>query len=265
MTPLRVMVVDDELPARQRLADLLAAHPDVVLAGAYASPREAVEQIRRDPPDLVFLDVQMPELSGLEVVERVGPDRMPVTIFVTAYDRYALRAFDLAAVDYLLKPFDDERFEQALARARERIRLREVDQLARQLRTLLAPQPEAAPAPPPPSAAEPLERIAVEVRGQRLVIPTPQIDYIQADEPYAELHVGGKKYLLRERMHGLERQLDPRRFCRIHRSVIVNVERIASLEPLFHGDHAVKLHDGTRLTLSRTRREALAERLGFPI
>lgn len=265
MSPLRVLVVDDEPPARQRLEDLLASADDVELAGSLGDPHRAVQALLTEPVDLVFLDVQMPGLTGLDVVRLVGPERMPATVFVTAYDRYALRAFELAALDYLLKPFDDERFEQALARARERLRLRELDDLTRRLRVLLDPAAPAAPAPPQEKAARYLERIAVEVKGQRLLVPVEQIDYIAAEGPYAEIHVGGKTHLLRERMHVLEQDLDPQRFCRIHRSTIVNVERIAALEPLFRGDHVVKLRDGTRLKLSRERREELARRLGISI
>ena len=264
MRLLRVLVVDDEQPARQRLERLVAQHADLELAGSYANPHDAVKALCSEPIDLTLLDVQMPELTGLDVVRSVGPERMPVTIFVTAYDRYALRAFDLAAVDYLLKPFDDERFEQALSRAREQIRLRQVDVLAGQLRTLLDAD-TAPPAPAPASAPERhsyLERIAVEVRGQRIVVRADQIDYITAEGPYVELHVKGETLLVRERMHLLEEKLDPNRFCRIHRSTIVNVERIAALEPLFRGDHLVKLRDGTRLKLSRSRRDELARRLG---
>ncbi|HEV2149573.1 MAG TPA: LytTR family DNA-binding domain-containing protein [Longimicrobiaceae bacterium] len=265
MSPLRVVVVDDEPPARQRLEDLLSGHEDVQLAGSFGDPHRAVQTLLTEPVDLVFLDVQMPGLTGLDVVRLVGPERMPATVFVTAYDRYALQAFDLAALDYLLKPFDDERFEQALARARERLRLREVDDLTRRLRALLDPSGPTLPAAPMEREIRHLERIAVEVKGQRLLIPAEQIDYIAADGPYAEIHTSGKTYLLRERMHVLERDLDPRHFVRIHRSTIVNVERIAALEPLFRGDHVVRLRDGTRLKLSRERREELARRLGIPI
>lgn len=265
MKPLRAMVVDDELPGRQRLESLLAHAPGVDRVESHGNPLEAVEAIRIDPPDLIFLDVQMPEMTGIEVVQRVGPEHMPATVFVTAYDRYALRAFELAALDYLLKPFDDDRFEQALARARERLRLRDVDVLAQQLRTVLGVAGREVPPTVRAGAPRYLERVAVEAQGQRLLIPAEEIDYIAAEGPYAELHVGNNSYLLRERMHVLEQGLDPGRFCRIHRSTIVNVERITALEPLFQGDHLVKLRDGTRLKLSRTRREELAQRLGIPI
>ena len=265
MRPVRVVVIDDELPARQRLEDLLAREPDVELVGSHGNPVEAVEALRREPVDLVFLDVQMPELSGLEVVRRVGPERMPATIFVTAYDQYALRAFDLAAIDYLLKPYEDERFEQALARARERVRLGEVESLAGQLRTVLQTAASELPVRTRENESTYLERIAVEARGQRVLVSTREIDYIAAEGAYAELHVGGKVYVIRERMQVLEESLDPDRFCRIHRSTIVNVSRIAALEPLFRGDHILRLRDGTKLRLSRSRRGELARRLGVSI
>jgi two-component system, LytTR family, response regulator len=265
MRRLHVLVVDDELPARQRLETLLAREPDVEFAGSYANPHHAVRALQELEVDLVFLDVQMPELTGLEVVRAVGPEQMPPTIFVTAYDRYALRAFDLAAVDYLLKPFDDERFEQAMSRARERIRLRGIDHLTEQLRSLLAVAAPEGGSRPEPRATRYLERVTVDSGGQRLLIPAEQIDYITAEGPYAELHLADRKYLVRERMHVLAKVLDPQWFCRIHRSTIVNVERIVALEPLFRGDHIVKLRNGTRLKLSRSRREELARRLGIPI
>jgi two-component system, LytTR family, response regulator len=264
MKRLRVVVVDDELPARQRIESLLAREHDVELVGSYADPREAVAALREQEVDLAFLDVQMPGLTGLDVVREVGTSRMPETIFVTAYDRYALPAFEAAALDYLLKPFDDQRFADALARARERVRLRGFDQLAEQLRSLLD-TPRRVAAPGAGRGGGHLERIAVEAGGQRVLVAADQIDYVAADGPYVKLHTGGRSYLIRERMHVLEERLDPERFCRIHRSTIVNVERIAALEPLFRGDHIVKLHDGTRLKLSRSRREELAERLGIDL
>ena len=276
MTPLRVLVVDDEPPARQRLESLLRRERDVEVDGSFGDPRDAVAAIRAAPPDLVLLDVQMPELDGFDVVAQVGADRMPVTIFVTAFDRYALRAFEAAAVDYLLKPFDDDRFRESLARARRMVRERELGHLAERMRALLDREPgrgsEAggartrAPAPPPAeSPPRHLERIAVDVRGRLLVLPLRSVDYISADGPYAALHVGGKVHLVRERMDVLAERLDPDRFCRIHRSTIVNMERIASLEPLFRGDHVVLLADGTRLRLSRTRRAELARRLDISL
>ncbi|CAN5237647.1 LytTR family DNA-binding domain-containing protein [soil metagenome] len=261
--PLRVLVVDDEPLARQRLQDLLEKQSGIGGVDTCQSGPAAVEALRTGGVDLVFLDVQMPGLTGVEVVREVGPENMPATIFVTAYDQYALQAFEVAALDYLVKPFDDDRFEQALARAREVIRLRQVGEVTGKLMSLLRAEEPTKPSPSPaPPSSEYLERIAVESRGQIRVVPVAQIDYVTADGPYAELHVGGQTHLIRERMKTLDRRLDPKRFARIHRSTIVNLQRVASLEPFFHGDYVVKLHDGTKLKVSRGRRKVLAEALG---
>jgi two-component system LytT family response regulator len=269
---LRVLVVDDEAPARQRLLDLLARDATVQVVGTANNGESAIAAIRELDPDLVFLDVQMPGRTGLEVIRAVGADAMPLTIFVTAYDQYALTAFDVAAVDYLVKPFDDERFEQALARARRQVALGKVDRLAARLRTLLGEgdEPSAAtapaatpPAPPVPGASGGyLERIAVDMRGQVKIVPVRQIDFIEASGPYAELRVGDRKYLVRERMQTLEERLDPARFLRIHRSVIVRLELVESLLRGAGGDYAVQLKGGTRLKVSRSRYEELAQILG---
>lgn len=256
---LRVLIVDDEPLARQRLEDLLDAEADVETVGSVDHGRDAVEAIRHLAPDLVFLDVQMPGLTGVDVVRAIGPEAMPVVIFVTAYDQYALKAFDLAALDYLLKPFDDERFEQAFARARQAITLRKVDAMRRRLAALL----EGAPPPPEPAAPKWLERVAVEMRGQVRVVPVEQIDFIAASGPYAELHTPEDTYLIREQMQTLEERLDPNRFFRIHRSAIVRLDRIDALLIGAGGDYAVRLKDGKRLKVSRSRREALERRLGL--
>lgn len=254
----RVLVADDEFLARQRLEDLLSDREQVEIVDLVDNGRDAVEAIQNSGPDLVFLDVQMPDLTGLDVVEEVGPEEMPVTVFVTAYDEYALNAFEVAALDYLVKPFDDERFERAFSRAREMISLREVDEMKDRLLTLLQTESE-------PDAPEPeyLERIAVDKRGQIRVVPVADIDYIAADGPYAELHTHEQTFIVRERMKNLEDRLDPDRFFRIHRSVIVQLDRIESLLHSSGGDYAVRLHDGTRLRLSRSRRDELENRLGL--
>src|SRR5262245_39112574 len=180
-------------------------------------------------PDLVFLDIQMPGKTGLDVIREIGPDEMPATVFVTAYDQYALKAFDLAAIDYLVKPFDDERFEQAFARARRLIELAEVGRLTEQLRAVL--QGGGGAAAPASAAGKPeyLERIAVETRGQVRVVPVDDIEYITASGPYAELHAGGRAHVIRERMQMLEERLDPAKFFRIHRSAIVRLDQIETL------------------------------------
>ncbi len=256
---LRVLIVDDEPLARQRLLDLLEGREGIEVVGQATSGREAVEAIRALQPDLVFLDVQMPGMTGLDVVRQIGPEQMPITIFVTAYDQYALKAFEVAAIDYLLKPFDDERFEQALERARRLLKLREVETLRERLLQLLQDD-----RPSTPSKSSPyLERIAVEMRGQVRVIPVRQIDYITASGPYAELHVGDQVYVIREQMQTLEERLDPNLFIRIHRSAIVRLDLIDVLLRGTGGRYAVRLKNGVRLKVSRSRREALERRLGL--
>ena len=274
---LRVLIADDEPLARARLEDLLRREPAVEIVGTAADGDEAVEEIVRLQPDLVFLDVQMPGKTGVEVVRAVGPARMPATVFVTAYDQFALQAFELAAVDYLLKPYDDERFEQALQRARRMVELSEVGALTDRLLTLLqggavpasAAQSSAtdavAPAPaaePVPQRAAPIERIAVEMKGQVRVVPVGDIEYITASGPYAEIHTHERGYIIRERMQALEDRLDPTRFLRIHRSVIVRLDLIDALLRGGGGDYAVRLKNGVKLKVSRTRVEELERRMG---
>ncbi len=267
---IRVLIADDEPLARQRLEDLLRHEAGVDIVGTAADGAAAIEAIRTQHPDLVFLDVQMPGATGLDVVRAVGADRMPATIFVTAFDRHAVAAFDLAAVDYLVKPFDDERFEQAFRRARRMIELEEVSRLRGQLLAALqgdgAP-PAREPAPEAPRTASSsggwLERIAVEMRGKVRVIPVTEIDYITASGPYAELHVAGKRYLIREAMQTLEERLDPHVFFRIHRSAIVKLALVDTFLRGAGGDYEVQLKDGTRLRVSRSRREALEKLLGM--
>src|SRR2546423_384373 len=252
----RVLIVDDEPLARQHVADRLGHEENVEVAGEADNGNDAVEMIRRLRPDIVFLDVQMPGLDGIDVVDTVGPDEMPATIFTTAFDQYALKAFDRAAVDYLLKPFDDERFSQAFRRARRAVELEEVDRMARRLRSLLQ-EDEASEKP----AAHYLDRIPVESRGQVRVVPVSKIDYITASGPYAELHVGDRAYAVRERMQTLEERLDPAIFLRVHRSVIVRLDLVDAMLRAPGGDYAVRLKDGTKLSVSRARREELARRL----
>jgi two-component system LytT family response regulator len=257
--PIRVLIVDDEPLARQRLEDLLAAEENVQVVGTAEDGASAVDAIRSLRPDLVFLDVQMPGKTGLDVVRDVGPDAMPLTIFVTAYDRYALQAFDLAAVDYLVKPFDDERFEQAFRRARRLAELQEMGELREKLLAVL----DAGPREAAPSTASPyLERIAVEMRGKVRVVPVAQIEYITASGPYVELHTSERAYLIREAIQSLEMRLDPNVFLRIHRSIIVRVELIDTFHRGAGGDYEVQLKSGARLRVSRSRREELERRLG---
>ncbi|HWS54767.1 MAG TPA: LytTR family DNA-binding domain-containing protein [Pyrinomonadaceae bacterium] len=252
---IRVLVVDDEPLARQNLRVLLEADAGVELVGEAGSGAEAVRLISERAPDLVFLDIQMPELDGFGVVARVGAERMPVIVFVTAFDRFALRAFEVHALDYLLKPFDDARFEKALRQAKLQVEQRSVKELGERLVRLLAEREGgAAPAPARPQY---LTRLLVKSSGRVFFLKADEIDWIGAEDYYVKLHVGRRGHLLRETMNELESKLDPQKFLRIHRSTIVNVERIRELHQLFNGDYAVVLHDGTELKLSRTRREHL--------
>lgn len=266
--PLRVVIVDDEPLARARIEDLLAREDGVEIVATLGDGSSAVRAVRELAPDLVFLDVQMPGMSGLDVAREIGAAAMPATIFVTAYDQHAVQAFEVAAVDYIVKPFDDERFEHAFRRARRVIELQEVDRLSARLRALLAGgvtgQPLASsPGAPPPTPARYLERIAVEMRGQVRVVPVKQIDYIVASGPYAEIHAGEKRYLIRERMQTLEERLDPAKFMRVHRSAIVRLDLIETLRKSEGGDYAVKLRGGAELKVSRSRIEALEIRMGI--
>jgi len=254
---IRILIVDDEPLARQHIADRLAHEEGVEIAGEASNGLEAVARIRAIHPDLVFLDVQMPGMDGLDVVDTIGADEMPLTIFTTAFDQYALKAFDRAAVDYLLKPFDDERFSQAFHRARKILELREVDRIAHRLRDLLQEDHGEEERP-----REFLDRITVESRGQVRVVPVANIDYVTASGPYAELHAGGRTFAVRERMQILEEQLDPAVFFRVHRSAIVRVDRIDAMLRAPGGDYSVRLKDGTVLSVSRSRREALEKRIG---
>jgi len=252
--PLRVLIVDDEPLARQRIEDLLAHEQGIEILGTADNGDRAIEKIRAQQPDLVFLDVQMPGMTGLDVVRSVGVDAMPPTIFVTAYDQHALKAFELAALDYLVKPFDDERFEQALARGRAHAELREARALRERLRAMLDGDAAAVP-------SNYIQRIPVESRGKVQYVPVEQIDYIAASGPYAEIVVGTRRHLVRETMQSLEESLDPERFMRVHRSAIVPLDRVETLFRGAGGDYEVQLKNGTRIRVSRARREDVEERL----
>ncbi|HJQ52788.1 MAG TPA: LytTR family DNA-binding domain-containing protein [Gemmatimonadaceae bacterium] len=272
--PLRVLIVDDEPLGRQRIADLLREDRGVEIVGMIGDGVSAVEAIRTAEPDLVFLDVQMPGMSGLDVVRTIGPTEMPATVFVTAYDKHALTAFDLAAIDYLVKPFDDDRFEQAFQRARRMAWLEAADQLRKKLLAVLGEvgsgKREAATEMPevktasavPPAGSRFIERIPVESRGKVRFIPVAEIDCILASGPYAELVVGDRKHLIREAMQNLEDQLDPARFFRVHRSGIVQLDRVDALLKSASGECEVQLKNGLKIKVARARREELESRLG---
>jgi len=233
MAWLRTLVVDDEALARRNLTVLLRRDPDVEAIAECASGLEAIEQIKSLKPDLVFLDVQMPECDGFDVLEMLGGDMPPAVIFVTAYDEYALRAFEAGALDYLLKPFDDIRFARALARAKDR----------------LAGNPQ----------RRAITRIAVRNRGQTLFLNVSQIDWIEAANYYACLHVGSATHIVRRALQELERDLDADRFLRIHRSIIVNRDKVTGLELRCNGEYEVVLGSKTRLRLSRRFRKRVQD------
>jgi two-component system LytT family response regulator len=256
---IKAMIVDDEPPGRRNLRALLKNVPDIELVKECGDGRDAVTQIRALEPDLVFLDVQMPEMDGFEVLEQLAGQPLPVIVFVTAYDRYALKAFEVSALDYLLKPFDDARFHKALAQARRQIEQQDASELGRKLLTLMGTREVKADGPPTPRY---LTRLMVKTAGRVIFIRAEEIDWIEAYDNYVRLHVAGKAHLLRQTMSELEAALNPAQFARIHRSTIVNLDRVKELHPHFNGEHLVILHDGTELKLSRSRRDWLEQWLG---
>jgi two-component system LytT family response regulator len=247
---LRTLVVDDEAPARRRIRRLLAEEDGVAVVGECGDGESAVAMIAAERPDLVFLDVQMPERDGFEVVTAIPPVTLPAILFVTAYDRYALRAFEVHAVDYLLKPFSRERFRTALGRARERIAKRTQDAALESLTASLRHRQSF------------LSRVAVRSGARTIFVELAAVDWLEAADNYVRLHVRQREYLVRETLAALEAQLDPDRFVRIHRCAIVQLDRIAEMRPTSHGDAEVLLRDGRRLAASRTWRDRLQRLAG---
>ncbi len=239
---LRVAIVDDEPLARQSVELLLRGDRDVELAGE-AFGAGARELIERTHPDILFLDIQMPEVDGFELLNLIDSEMMPVVVFITAYDRFAVRAFEVHALDYLLKPFDDARFARTLARAKEQALIRRQSGPDGRVAQLVASRTSFA------------RRILVRTRERSLVVNVSDIDWIEAADYYVTIHAGGKNHLLRQTMAAFESQLDPEHFVRVHRSAIVNIDRVREMHPLFRGHAALILADGTRVRLSRNRRE----------
>jgi two-component system LytT family response regulator len=242
---LRTLIVDDEPLARERVRMMLGMHDDVAVIGEVGDGQQAIDAIRHERPDLVFLDVQMPGVDGFSVLRALEGEIIPYVVFVTAYDQYALRAFEVHALDYVLKPFNAERFSQALERARSAIARRgeaegvvDKERLRSLVASLTAEQREK-------------QRIVVKSSGRVFFVKVDDIDWIEAEGNYVRLHMGAQSHLLRETMKGMESVLDVSQFIRIHRSTIVNADRIRELQPLFHGEYAVILRDGTRLVASR--------------
>ena len=247
---IKTLIVDDEPPARRNLRALLKDIPDIEIVKECGNGRDAVASIRALQPELVFLDVQMPEMNGFEVLEALTDHPLPGIIFVTAYDQYALKAFEVSALDYLLKPFDDARFHKALAQARRQIEQQDASELGHKLLALLGTREIK------PGATRYLSRLMVKSAGRVIFIRSDEIDWIEAYDNYVRLHVNGRSHLLRQTMNELEGVLNPEQFARIHRSVIVNLDRVKELRPHVN-EHLVVLRDGSELKLSRTRKEWL--------
>ena len=263
---LRTLIVDDEPLARRTIRDLLAEDPEVEVVGECGTGAEAVESIRTRPPDLLFLDIQMPGMDGFDVLSQVELERISAVIFVTAYDAYALKAFEVHALDYLLKPFTDDRFREALARAKSHVEMREARGLAESLRAFLRgragdEEETAAAAATTVRKGGYLTRFMVKAGGRVIFINPSDVDWIEADNYYVKLHVGGRAHLLRLSMKELEERLDPKTFWRTHRSAIINLDRVKELHQHPSGEYVVVLRDGTELKLSRARRERLQELL----
>jgi two-component system LytT family response regulator len=270
--PIRVLVTDDEPIARRRIRRFLRAENNVDVIGECANGRDAIDMIRQTNPDLVFLDVQMPDVDGFGVVSELGPEQMPAVIFVTAYDEYALKAFEVNATDYLLKPFDAERFRTAFQRARDHIDRVHTAEAGKRLKSLLEQVLSGDESGTLPgqatgqgnggSRSSYIDRLMVKSDGRVFFVKVTDVDYFEASGNYVRVHVGKTSHLIRETMAAMEASLNPQLFARIHRAVIVNLDRIKELQPWFAGDYVVILRDGRQLKLSRTYREALQSRMG---
>ena len=263
---IRTLIVDDEPLARERVRSMTGLEGDLEVIGEARDGAEAVDAILSQSPDLVFLDVQMPKLDGFDVINSVGADRMPSVVFVTAFDQHALRAFEVQALDYLLKPFDQDRFQGALRRVRQNMDAAENGELSKRLLALVRDMKTDAP--PEPHAVpsdRKSDRMVVKSGGRLFFLRADEIDWVEAAGNYVRVHVGTESHLLRDTMNAIEARLNADVFFRIHRSRIVNIERVKELQPWFNGEYVVILRNGTKLTLSRGYREKLQERLGKPL
>src|SRR5215216_1356488 len=250
------LIADDETLARKFIRRILRDDHDIEIVGECSNGTETVAMIRKHNPDVVFLDVQMPEMDGFAVLESIGVDQLPEIIFTTAYEQYAIRAFDLHALDYLLKPFDQARFKDAIKHAKERFRSQHHKDGRLQMRALLESIK---------NKPQYLDRLVIKAGGRITFLSTDEINWIEADDKYVHLHTGKINPMVRQTLSAIETQLDPRKFRRVHRSAIVNVERIKELQPLFSGEHSILLDDGTKLTLSRNYKDKLFDLLGKPL
>jgi two-component system LytT family response regulator len=248
--PLRTLIVDDETSARRRLVDLAALEPGMLVIGECSDGAQACREIERVAPDLVLLDVEMPEVDGLQVVSAIGLDRMPATIFVTAHHRYAVPAFEADAMDYLLKPFDQQRFARAIAKVRARLHGGDATARAASLRAAVAQLA---------AAKEPVDRLWVRCGDARKLVRTADVMYLSADGNYVRVHTGDGEFVVRDRLAGMLEGLDPALFRRVHRSHIVNLDHVRKRLPWFGGDALLIMSNGNRLTQSRTFRDALSD------
>jgi len=248
MELIRILIVDDEPIARRSICKQLENEAGIEIIGLCGGGKEALTRIKKDKPDLVFLDIQMPELDGFEVLGQLAPDEWPTIIFVTAYERYALRAFDVHALDYLLKPFDRDRFQVALTRARNQIKNRKPDQINDRVLSLIESVRKRQTC---------LERLVINTGGRSFFLNVKEIEWVQAADNYVLLHVGKKEFLLHETMAALESKLDPNNFLRIHRSKIVNLMRVKELRPMFHGNYVLTMSDGSQIVSGRSYRDKL--------
>jgi two-component system LytT family response regulator len=256
MVPMRVLVVDDEKPARENLRVLLDAARGVELAGCCSTGAAAVHALTAGRPvDVLFLDIRLPDMSGFDVLRALEPDECPVVVFVTAYHQHAVRAFDVAAIDYLVKPFSDERFAAALDRARRQVEMRDAPAAWRRIEAVLR-LPESGGREPP------IRRLVIRANGRTELLPIAEVEWIEAFNVHVRVHAGGVVHTIRQSMHELESRLDPREFVRIHRSTIVNLSSVKALQKDDTGHDLALLRDGTRLRMSRTRRAHLEEALG---
>jgi two-component system LytT family response regulator len=253
---IKVLIVDDESLARKFIRRMLKDESDIEIVGECNNGKSAVTMIRKDDPDVVFLDVQMPEMDGFAVLEAIGVSRLPEIVFTTAYEQYAVRAFELHALDYLLKPFDQVRFRDALKHTREHLNRRRQEDGRLQINALLDSVK---------AQSKYFERFIVKANGRISFLNAREINWIEADDKYVHFHTAKGSRMVRQTLSAMESQLHPEKFVRIHRSAIVNVERIKELQPLFSGEYAVLLEDGTKLTLSRNYKDKLFELLGKPL
>jgi two-component system, LytTR family, response regulator len=257
---IRALIADDEPLARQRIRLLARDEPDLELIGECASGSDVLAAIERDPPDLIFLDVQMPEMDGFELLQRLPRERLPLVIFTTAYDKHAVRAFEAHALDYLLKPFQPERFKTAVARAQEHLANRQASSAARGLIHLLAAQQSA---PAASSSPKHLTRLTIKTDEKMVVVKAADIDSIESAGNYVAVNAGKESHILRETLNALEKQLDPEKFLRVSRSAIVNLDRVKELQPMFKGEHIIVLQNGKRLAMTRGLLREVEQALKF--